>query len=188
MMMKKICSLLVTLTLASVAGCGSSDNNCDEAGCLDVSVTSYDAGGPDGAMQWGLSRGTNPFKITAVKDVTSDTCMTKPGEVIGNDIAVTYDENTMFVSVGKQVGSPTMAFFGSGKVAGNKATLTRENKSGDVAPCTWDEKDVSQFELYDHDKFTLKITQNQSGFMMCGTTAPAGGTCTSSWTWSIEKK
>jgi hypothetical protein len=185
--MKKTCiSLLTTLTLASLAGCGSTDNNCDEAGCLDVSVVTFDAGGPDGPMQWGLTRGASKFKITAVKDVT-DPCGTKPGEVISNDIDVNYDETTMTVSVGKGVGSPVMPYFGSGKVGGNKATLMRDNKSGDGTACTWDEKDVSQFELYDHDKFTLAVTQDQSGFMMCGAIAPTGGKCTSTWTWTIEK-
>jgi hypothetical protein len=89
------------------------------------------------------------------------------------------------LSVGTPEGSPAMPTYGSGPVAGNTGVLTRENESGDATGCTWHQKDVATFTLYNHDKFALAVREDRSMFSaMC---VPVPPDCTSSWTWGIEK-
>jgi hypothetical protein len=191
--MTKISGLVLAASCtAMMLGCSSSDTACGDGGCLDAGLFYDTLPASDAAVSWGLSRGASKFKITSVKDVV-DPCMTAPGMVINDDIDVNYNDTTMTVAVGKNVGTPAMAFFGSGVVGANKATLTRENDTGvgGTSTCTWHEKDVSTFELYFHDKFTLAVKQDQSNFSAgCKNEVPpppASGKCTSTWTWSIEK-
>jgi hypothetical protein len=191
--MRKILGVMVAAISLAAAGCGSSDDACGDGGCADSSVTP----GPDGPMAWGLTRGTNDFLYKGISDIT-DGCSFKPAEPTtdGSMLTVTYDETTRKVTIGKPTGTPATAFFGSGVVAAatvNVATLMRENDVGTVgATCTWHEKVISIFTLIDHDKFTLTPTLTDSNFAATCLPAdkPAGGaaTCTSTWTWTLQKK
>jgi len=192
-MMKKILGVMAVVALGAAAGCGNSDNGCGDGACLDSSITTPDGGGSyDGATPYALSRGTTTFKISGVTGIT-DGCGFKPGEVVGDNITVTYDDTTQTVTIGKPVGTPATPFFGSGKVAAttvNTAMMLRENDVGSAgATCTWHEKVTSIFQLYANDKFTLTPTLADSNYS-AGCTAmdkPGGATCTSTWTWTVEK-
>jgi hypothetical protein len=174
--MRNLKWVALALAVAS-ASCGGDDASmCGDGGCVT---------GDAGPMQWGLSSGTNQYKVTAV-NVMTDGCAIDPAMVMGTTIPLTYQGGT--ISLGDMKGSPAMPSLGSGPASGNTATLTRENDAGD-ATCTYHQKDVSMFELFDHDKFTLKVTETETMFSTgCGTAIPTGGMCTSNWTWTFAKQ
>jgi hypothetical protein len=98
----------------------------------------------------------------------------------------------MLFSLGKDFGTPAMPAFGSGKVDANKATLTRDNQAGVPAPgCYWHQKDVSAMSLFDHDKFTVDVVEDEDMFSAGCTGAdapPAGGSCKTTFQLTLEKK
>ena len=176
---------------AGAAGCGSSATTCSEAGCV-----STDDGGAtgDGPQLWGLSRGMNNYVVTAISDL-HDGCMIGPqGAVNATPLPATYDETTRVFTLGSTVGSPQMPSLGSGTVGtsvANMATLMRENDVMDPSGCTWRQKDVSNMQLFDHDKFTLAVREDQSMFTntaKCNPPPPSSGSCTSTWTWTLQKQ
>jgi hypothetical protein len=167
--------LLLAPCLA-VLGCGSTS----QPACVDGGVCE------DRPHLWGLSRGHSAFVVTSIKDV-NDACLVNPaGMVDGPTLIVGYTPDTHIVEVGAAVGAPAMAGFGSGAVAGNLATLNRENEAMDELGCTWHQKDVSMFALFDHDKFTLAVTEERSMFAAGCPGSPVA--CTSTWTWTVQKK
>jgi hypothetical protein len=163
---------IAALTLA--AGCGSSSPGCADGGSC----------GDDRPRLWGLSRGMNNYQIASTVGV-DDGCMARPAMRSDVPLPVNYDETTTVVSVGAMEGTPPQPAFGSGSVAGNTATLLRENDSTDASGCTWHEKDSSKFALFDHDRFSLAVTEERSAFG-AACSAP-GGSCTSTWTWSVTR-
>jgi hypothetical protein len=185
--------LVVVAAGAFAVGCGSSDNTCSDAGCPDGGLSTLDTAPlSDGPMLWGLSRGTNNFTVTGISKIKDD-CMIGVEKVVNMTLPVTYDEATMMISIGDVQGSPPGPSLGTGKVGANMATLTRDNKSGvATAACFWDQKDVSMLVLFNHDKFTLDVTENESAFApgCTGMTPPppVTGKCTSTWQWTLEKK
>ena len=54
--------------------------------------------------------------------------------------------------------------------------------------CTWHQTDTSQVTLTATNAFTIQVTEVEEMFATaCSAgTAPAGGTCTSTWTWTME--
>ena len=186
----KLIKMLVVVAAGAVAvGCGSSDNTCTDAGCPDGGSLGGDAGGPDAAL-WGLSRGTNNYTITkVVTSAATDGCKLGPEALMNMTRPVTYDATTNIISVGDQKGTPAMASFGSGTVGANKATLMRDNTGGDTM-CSWHQKDTSLLSLFDNDKFTLDVTEVEDMFGAGCTNPPppTGGTCTSSFQLTFEKK
>jgi hypothetical protein len=147
-----------------------------------------DAGSDGPTMLWGLSRGTNQYRITDVANV-SDGCAIDPGAVLQLTLPVTYDEATAVVSIGSQKGTPPMPALGSGRVGANVAMLLRENDqtTGTPVGCIYHVKTVAYFRLIYHDKFTLDATEEESLFSTGCTDVPAGGRCQSSWRWTFEK-
>jgi hypothetical protein len=143
-----------------------------------------DGGLPDAPMLWGLSPGARRFRVTAV-DVKVDGCKLEPALLQGLTLPVTYDDATWTLSIGNPQGSPVMPALGSGKVSANMATLVRDNL--DIAgACSYHRRDLSRVILFDHDKFTLDVTEDQSMFGSACTPVPMGGKCTSSWRWRME--
>jgi hypothetical protein len=166
------CSFLVV----ALMGCGSSSNDsCGDGGCSD-----------DRPRLWGLSRGVNQFSPSSIADV-NDPCFAAPAAQVGMPFDVTYLEATRTVSVGGQSGTPAVAAYGTGTVAGNAATLTRENETGDGSGCLWHQKDTGAFTLFFHDKFSLAVTEERTMYGAGCTTPPGGGACSSSWTWIFER-
>jgi hypothetical protein len=170
-------TILALLASAALVGCGSSDNTCGDAGCPDGGGAGGSSG--DGPMLWGLSRGMNNYTVTAVT-VTSDTCESGVQALMGMAIPAKYDDTTTTFSLGKDFGTPPMPAFGSGKVGANMATLTRDNQAGDATKCFWHQTDNSQLTLFDHDKFTVNVTEKLDTFAPACTgpdAPPAGGSC-----------
>jgi hypothetical protein len=170
--------IIAGLLVAAALGCGSSSppSCADGGGC-----------GDDRQHNWGLTRGPSAYAVTSIRDV-NDGCMLSPASMVDNTpLMVDYVEATHVVSVGAMAGTPAMPALGSGTIAGNMATLTRENDNGDGTGCTWHQKDVSMFALFDHDKFTLTVREERSMYSSA-CSAPAGGACASGWTWTVEKK
>jgi hypothetical protein len=178
----------ILIGAVAVAGCGSDDSTCGDGGCPDSGALGADTGtAGDTAMQWGLSDMTNNFTITKVQ-VTSDGCNLGPAVLMGMARPVTYNRTTATISIGDLKGTPPMPSWGTGMAAGNSATLTRDNTAGDGAACTWHQKDVSLLNLFNHDKFTLDVTEDEDTFMGCTTPAPpASGKCTSVYQLTFEK-
>ena len=185
--MKRIAFFVVAGVMAGL-GCSSSDSVCSEAGCASPSDAARPDTASDGATLWGLSRGTNNYNITAVANV-ADGCDLGVAAAVGSaPLPVTYNDVTNVISIGKTVGSPAGPSLGSGMVGANMAVLTREYAGGDVAGCTWHQKDTSTLVLFDNDKFTLMVKEDESAFVSCtNPPPPAGGTCTSTWTWTLAK-
>jgi hypothetical protein len=189
--MKASKTILALLASSALLGCGSSDNTCTDAGCPDGGGSSADTGpsAPDGPMLWGLSRDMNNYKVTNVT-VMNDGCMLMPAALMGMAIPANYSATTNTFSLGKDFGTPAMPAFGSGTVGANMATLTRDNQAGDPTKCYWHQKDVSMMKLFDHDKFTLDVTETEDMFSAAGCTGmdapPAGGMCTSTFQLTLE--
>jgi hypothetical protein len=159
-------------------GCGSSPSPvCPDAGCPDGSTPQL----------WGLSRGASTYLMTSITDV-SDGCMYAPARLgEGPGLMVTYDETARTVSVGASEGSPAQPAFGAGRVAGNLASLVRDNENSDGTGCTWHQRDASAFALVYHDRFTLAVEETRTGFSASCPLPPPSGTCVSRWTWTLEK-
>jgi hypothetical protein len=141
--------------------------------------------GTDATMLWGLSRGMNRYRVTAVSNV-NDGCAIEPQALLQLTLPVNYDVATMVISIGDFKGSPPMPALGSGRVASNMALLSRENQEGDGL-CSYHRKDLGYFRLFDHDRFTLDVTEELSQFTPNCQDVPAGGHCLSSWQWSFVK-
>jgi hypothetical protein len=127
------------------------------------------------------------FAVTSISGV-DDGCLVNPAARVSvTPLPVDYVEATNVLSIGMADGTPPMPAFGSGSVAGNLGTLTRDNDSGDGLVCTWHQKDVATFALFDNDKFTLAVREDRTTFASACQPVPAGGACTSIWTWTAEK-
>jgi hypothetical protein len=179
--MKRLKLLAFALAVGTL-GCGGDDDSmCGDAGCATDGGLST-----DGPKQWGLSPGMNNFKVNSVSGVT-DGCEVDPGAIVNDSLLVNYATPT--ISVGALMGTPPTPSLGSGPASGNKATLTGDNVVGDAtATCTNRRQVTSMLELIGDDEFTLKVTETESMFSTgCGTAVPTGGTCTSTWTWTLKK-
>ena len=142
--------------------------------------------GSDAPMLWGLSRGMNRYRVIAVNNV-SDGCAIEPQAILQMTLPVNYDGNTFTISIGNVQGSPPMPALGSGRVASNMAVLVRENQEGDGL-CSYHRKDLGYLRLFDHDKFTLDVTEELSQFTPSCPDVPTGGHCLSSWQWTFAKE
>jgi hypothetical protein len=140
----------------------------------------------DGAMLWGLSRGKNDYRVTAVANI-SDGCGLAVDGLVGSILPVTYDESTDIISIGNLQGTPMMPSLGSGKVGDNLATLLRDNVDSEGPSCSYHRRDVANLTLFGHDAFTLDITEIQSMFAAQCPTVPASGSCISRWRWTLRK-
>jgi hypothetical protein len=183
----KCVALSLTLGLCGL-GCGESDDQCGDAGCLDGGITTDGGATGDGPMLWGLSRGMNNYKITGASSVNDGCKIGVAGLADGKTtLPVTFDVTTSMISIGDKKGTPPTPSLGSGVVNNNMATLTRENDTGTL-PCTWHQKDVSTLTLTNHDKFSLSVQEDQTMFATGCPAAdvPTGGKCTSTWTWTFE--
>src|SRR5439155_22485049 len=80
--------------------------------CIEPVQGAVDAGAdgspPDGPPTlWGLSRGTNDYRITAVSNFT-DGCHLSVEQLVGMTLPLTYDPTTATISVGNPQGTPPM--------------------------------------------------------------------------------
>lgn len=168
-------SILACLSIAAsvLVGCGASDSG----GTPEAGTT------PDtGATLYGLSGGDNCYTITAIAAGYSDGCGLTVETQVGQSLPLNYSADTYFVKLG------TDGALGGGAIAYNQGTLIRENDPSISTTCTIHQKDTSVLQMLANNQFTVSVTEVESNFgAACGTLAPAGGTCTSTWTWTMEK-
>ncbi|MEP6652977.1 MAG: hypothetical protein ABJA82_06435 [Myxococcales bacterium] len=179
--MKKISVACVGLLVAAVAGCSSSDSKSDAA----VSDAQGDATSDSGVTVYHLSEHDNCFDITAVAAGGVDGCDIGFADAVGTALPVNYTRlpTSATVTVG------TMGSIGEGDIAYNMATLTRNSTATDpkMDTCSWTQMDTADLTMTGDDAFTLSVTEVDSMFMPACSMVHAGGTCTSTWTWTMKK-
>jgi len=172
--MKWALSLALVGVVASV-GCSSSGLSGDGG---------TGTGGGDGSVTlYGLTTGDSCFDVTAVSNVT-DGCMLSVGSVVGSALLVNYVMSTATLTVG------TSGSLGAGPIAFNMGTLMRDGNTSDssMPQCTWHQTDTSDVTVTATNEFDISVTEVENTFSAaCGATAPAGGSCTSTWTWHMKK-
>ena len=182
---------------ALAAGCSSDSSGCADGGdaactsgkdgaTIDLATTDSASEGP---TLYGLTGGDSCFEVIAVDPSSvNDGCMkgsildaATPGDPLV--LPFNYDPTTKIITLG------TSGSLGAGTVASNVGTLNREGdpKQPDNLACTWHATDVSQIVLTANNQFTLSVTETQSMFAAVCADIPAGGTCTSTWTWTLAK-
>jgi len=177
--MTKITSLSIALLAGvALAACDGSSSTCGDAGCPDAST--------DAAKTlFGLSAGDNCYTITAITAGYSDGCKLGVQTLVGMSLPMNYTAATATVMLG------TEGSLGAGVISANMGTLVRENDPtlDTTGVCGWHQLDTSLLKLTADNKFTVTVTEVESMFK-AGCTAditPTGGTCTSTWTWTMQK-
>lgn len=154
-------------------------------GCGSNTTESIDSG--TGTTPFGLSVGDNCYTITAVSAV-SDGCAIGVAGLVNQSLPMNYTaptatDATATVTLGDK-GS-----LGGGEIANNVATLVRD---GDTTfsgtTCTLHQTDTTQLQMIANNQFTVTVKEVESNFgATCGADAPAAGTCTSTWTWTMQR-
>jgi hypothetical protein len=138
---------------------------------------------------FGLIVGDSCFDVVSVEAGANDGCMlgvadAAPNGLVGAALPFNYDQSTGTVSVG------TMGALGRGPVRCNVGTLTRESNPSlaSLPQCTWVQTDTSLIHLTATNELDLTATETQNAFTGCpAADVPAGGACTSTWTWHLKK-
>jgi len=179
-MKTKTLTVSLLAVVAGAAGCSSSNLGADGA----AGQTGTDAQ-PDVATEqlYGLSTGVNCFDVVSIAPGYSDGCQLAVDGVVGAALPVDYDMIAGTVTVGDG-GS-----LGGGAVAHNMATLSRDGTTSDssMTSCTWHQTDTSMFTLTATNQFTLAVTEVENTFATACSGIPTGGSCTSTWTWTMKK-
>ena len=152
------------------------------AGCSSSGLDMDGSTGGDGPTLYGITTGDSCFDVTSVSNVT-DGCMLSVGSVVGMALPVNYVMSTAILTVG------TDGSLGGGQIAFNMGTLLRDNTATDSsnAQCMWHQTDTSSVTVTATNEFDISVTEVENMFTAgCGTTAPAGGSCTSTWTWHMK--
>jgi hypothetical protein len=171
-------------------GCSSSSNSDDGGGLGGAGGSESDGGGDTGPTLYGLSTGLSCFDVVSIATGFNDGCMIGVGDPastggpVGAALPVTYTMATATLTVG------TQGSLGTGTIAFNMGTLNRAGNTSDsqMPTCTWHQTDTSNVTLTATNEFDIAVTEVENMFATaCGTTAPTGGTCTSTWTWHMKK-
>jgi len=159
------------LVACMAASCGSNDTSCDATGC-----SAPDAGG---GTLYGLSPGSYCYDITGVSGV-SDGCQIGVGALVGQSLPGNYDGSSIF-TLG------TEGSLGSGAISNNEGTLSRDGNSTDPGPpvCSWHQTDTTHLTMTAQNTFTVSVSETQGTFASTCSPIPAGGSCASSWTWTM---
>lgn len=154
-----------------------------DASVPDVPGAVVDAYPELGPTLYGLSGGDNCYTITAIAPGYSDGCMLGVVTLTGQSLPMNYSTTTYLVTLG------TNGSLGSGAIRYNQGTLFRDGDSAfGGTTCTLHQTDTTLFQMLGNDKFTVSVTEVESNFSpTCGADAPAGGTCTSTWTWTMQR-
>lgn len=178
--MKNITKAGITVALLAAAfavGCSSSSGGADGA----VSGTAG-AGGGAGVTPFGFTEGDTCFDVVSIQNV-NDVCGAQPGTIVGMALPVNYVAATGTLTVG------TSGSLGAGLIMFNQGTLTRANDPTDptMTMCMWHQTDMSNVTVTADNEFDISVTEDQSMFKAACTGIPAGGMCTSTWTWHLKK-
>jgi hypothetical protein len=140
---------------------------------------------PDtGVALFGLTAGDSCFTITAIAPAFSDGCGLGVDGIVRTSLPLNYDNTTAIVTLG------TNGSLGGGAIANNVGTLVRvAPQTIDGTTCTFHETVNSQLQMTANNQFTVSVMEVQSTFgnTCAATDVPAGGTCTSTWTWTMQK-
>jgi hypothetical protein len=177
-MTKNLVIASVLIGAFSLMGCGAS--NSGEALDAAASATPDTAVGP---TLYGLTAGANCYTVTAIAPGFNDGCAIGVDTVVGQSLPMTYTQATGTVALG------TDGSLGGGAIVNNQGTLNRENDPAiPGTTCTLHQTDDSVLTLTANNQFTVSVTEVESSFSAgCGSLAPTAGTCTSTWTWTMEK-
>jgi len=181
--MKSLMKRALTMTLLSgvfAFGCSSSSSSDDAS-------TAQDAGS-DGPALFAITAGNSCFDVVSIQPGSNDGCMlgvadtVANGGPVGGGLLVNYDNNTGILTVG------TDGHEGGGPIAFNMGTLTRDNTATDpmMATCTWHQTDTSDVTITATNEFDISVTEVENMFATACSFKPAGGTCTSTWTWHMK--
>jgi hypothetical protein len=140
---------------------------------------------PDVSAPPRLSAGSWSYRIVAIT-ATMDGCALSPGSLVGAILPVTYVQDTRSLAVGRLSGTPSQPALGQGTLVGVMGTLVRENEATDGSSCRWHQENDAVVTVIGPDRFTMAAREVESMFSGCLST-PAGGSCTSTWTWTLEK-
>jgi hypothetical protein len=194
--MTKTRHILVAALLAAgfgTAGC-SSNSSCADGGVCDTGgaggIGSGAGGmGGTGPTLYALTPGTWCFEVTAIAPGYSDGCGIGLANTVSTPsmpfaLPVTYDMAGQTLEIG------TAGSLGIGNISNNMATLVRQGPTTDktTPTCSWTQMDTTTVQLTAENTFNASVVENQSAFNSACTTAgitPAGGTCSSTWTWSM---
>jgi hypothetical protein len=192
---------LALLTAAFTVGCGSSSGTDDAGAAGTTGAAGNGAAGADGGevcqgiTLFGLSAGDTCFDVVSVAAGSNDGCMLGVADpydmammtgVIGSALPVNYDATTATLTVG------TSGSLGKGTIMCNVGTLARDNMPtlSSHPACTWHQTDSSMVNITATNEFDIAVTENETTFSGCVAAdglPPAGGMCTSTWTWHMKK-
>lgn len=169
-------------------GCGSATDCGDGAGC--TSDAGVDSGpgvdtASDSPALFGLSPGDYCYDIVSIAAGFNDGCQigVDSAELVGKAaLPGKYDATTGTLTLG------TAGSLGAGPIRSNMGTLTRENTATDpmMATCSWHQTDTTMVVLTATNEFTASVTEVENMFVAACNPIPTGGTCTSTWTWSMK--
>lgn len=205
--MKNMKYLVVGVSLAlglSSVACSSSSSCadggvCNEGGAGGAAAGAGGMGGSAGPTLYALSAGTFCYDILSIAAGYSDGCSLGVASYVGTPtmpsaIPVSYYDTATTVG-GDAIPAGTVAVgndgsLGRGVISQNTGTLLRDGMpvDADVATCTWHETVQAQFQLTATNKFNIGVTETRSNFdASCASVKPlpAGGTCTSTWTFAM---
>ena len=193
--------LLATAGVALVvAGCDSGSTCADGGVCADGGLGGAKggasglggagggaAGGGMGGHVPSLAGGTYCYDILTVA-VANDGCMLSLADslTVYGSLPVTY---TVTGGVGS-VAVGNDGSIGRGALTGTTANLLRDGTpmDKDVVACTWHQTDMTALTVTADYQFTTTTTEVEETFAAAcpASYVPAGGTCTSTWTWTFK--
>jgi hypothetical protein len=167
------------LALALVAapvlgGCGSNTTESLDSGTSDTA----------GITPFGLTGGDSCFTITDIAPGFSDGCALGVDKLVYQSLPMNYDGTTAIATLG------TQGSLGGGAISNNLGTLVRDNYPIiDGTTCTYHQTDNTQLQMTADNAFTVTVTETQSTFgaTCAAADVPVGGTCTSTWKWTMAK-
>jgi hypothetical protein len=147
------------------------------------STSNGDDGSVDGPALFQLSPGDSCFDIVSVEPGSNDGCMIGVADLVNAGILINYNASTGVVTAGTSGG------LGSGAIAFNQGTLTRDSTATDptMTTCNWHQTDTGDVTITADNEFDLSVTEVEDTFVTACSMKPAGGTCTSTWTWHMAK-
>jgi hypothetical protein len=172
-MTRNLILALVLIAAPVLVGCGSN------------TTESIDSGTPDaGSTLFGLSAGDNCYTIIAIATGFSDGCGLGVDTIVGTSLPMNYDATTATVTLG------TQGSLGGGVIANNQGTLVRDGyPTATGTTCSWHQTDNTLLQMTADNQFTVTVTEVESTFgaTCAATDVPVSGTCTSTWTWTMQK-
>ena len=169
-------------------GCSSSSNSDDGGGLGGFSGGGDGGNSADsGPTPFALSAGDSCFDIVSVDpgsvDAASPGCMIGVADLVGVGILINYNASTGVLTAG------TAGALGAGPIAFNQGQLTRDSTATDpnMTTCSWHQTDTTDVTVTATNEFDLSVTETENMFANACTMKPAGGTCTSTWTWHMKK-